>query len=182
MTPRTTWVLALVAVLVTVASASVLGRHWLAGPPPVTGTTAALGGMTAQLHHAEWLEMGHVHDGEGGFIMPDEMMPGAPRGDEVRLGISLTLLNTDRHTQRFTLVDEFTLTGGQLAEPRSLSADTIGSLSRLGPDGAVDGTLYFDVELPGPDDPPLLLQWSRDGRTVHIEVPLHADPPAHEHG
>lgn len=182
MTSRTTRALVLVAALVTVASGIVLGRQLFTGPPPVVGTTAALGGLTAHLHHAEWVEMGHVHDGEGGFVMPDEMMPGAPRGDEVRLGISLTLVNTERRSQRFMLVEEFTLTGGPLDDARPLSADTIGMLSRLGPEAAVDGTLYFDVEVPGPDDPPLLLQWTRDGQTVRIEVPLSTDRPVHEHG
>jgi len=177
-------ILTVVAVL-TVASLGVLGWQRFAGPPAVAeGSVAALGGLTAEVRSAAWVDfdMGHVMDGQGGFMMPDQMMPGAPTGDEVRLGVTLTLVNTGGHTHRFDLAEEFSLVGGAGSEPALPAADTIGDLSRLGPGAAVDGTVYFDVAVPGDDDPPLYLQWRRDGEAVRILVPLTEDAPEHQHG
>lgn len=115
-------------------------------------------------------------------MMPDQMMPGAPSGDEIRLGLTLTLTNTDSRAHGFNLADEFWLVGGRASEPLPVSADTIGALPRLGPGAAVDGVLYFDTEAPAEGDPPLYLLWRREGDTVRIPVPLTDDPPEHEHG
>lgn len=178
-------ILIVVAVL-TVASLGLLGWQRLAGPPAVAeGRVAALGGLTTEIRDAAWVDfdMGHVMDGQGGFMMPDQMMPGAPTGDEVRLGVTLTLANTDGQTHGFNLVEEFSLVGGPAADnTRPPAADTIGDLSRLGPGAAVDGIVYFDVAAPDEGDPPLYLQWHRDGETVRILVPLTEDAPEHQHG
>ena len=177
-------ILTVVAVL-TVASLGVLGWQRFAGPPAVAeGSVAALGGLTAEVRSAAWVDfdMGHVMDGQGGFMMPDQMMPGAPKSDEVRLGVTLTLANTDGQAHGFSLVEEFSLVGGTVAEPSPPAADTIGGLSRLGPGAAVDGTIYFDVPVPSEQDPPLYLQWRREGEAVRILVPLTEDAPKHQHG
>ena len=175
----------LVLAVLTVASLGLLGWQRLAGPPAVVeGSAAALGGLTTEIRAAAWVDfdMGHVMDGQGGFMMPDQMMPGAPTGDEVRLGVTLTLANTDGQTRGFNLAEEFSLVGGAGTEPAAPVADTIGDLSRLGPGAAVDGTVYFDVAVPGDGDPPMYLQWHRDGETVRIPVRLTEDAPEHEHG
>jgi hypothetical protein len=103
-------------------------------------------------------------------------------GDEVRLGISLTLSNTTSHTHEFNVAEEFLIAGGVLTEPQPARADSIGMLPRLGPGTAVDGTLYFDIEVPEIEDPPLYLQWNRDGGTVRLAVPLAEQAPDHDHG
>lgn len=176
-------VAATVAVL-TVASVGLLAWQRLAEPAVVTGGTATVDGVTAEIRQAGWVEfdMGHVMDGQGGFMMPDQMMPDAPSGDQVRLGITLTLFNTSDATREFNLAGEFSLTGGRTPEPQPISADSIGELPRLAAGAALDGTLYFDLEVPADDDPPLYLRWTRDGSTVLIEVPLSGDAPVHEHG
>src|SRR5690606_9074759 len=93
-------------------------------PAAATGPVASLDGLTVELTAAGWVEMGHVTTGPG-FTMPDQMMPGAPSGGEIRLGISITLSNTDSVARQFNLAEEFMLVGGSLAQPLPLSADTI---------------------------------------------------------
>lgn len=172
---------AAVAVL-TIVSLTALAWDRLAGPAIATDGTATLGGLTVDVRGAEWVPMDHLDPGASGFQMPGQMMPGAPEGDEVRLGISITLSNTDAATLEFSPVGEFALIGGAQADPAVLSADTIGALSRLGPGAAVSGTLYFDVVVPGGEDPPLYLLWSRAGDAVRIALPSAGDAPDHDHG
>jgi hypothetical protein len=166
--------------LVTAASLGLLGWQWLTGSTAVaSGTSASLGGLTTHVESAGWMEfdMGHVMDGQGGFMMPDAMMPGAPTGTDRRLGVNLTLSNTADGVREFSLPDEFTLTGGVASQPVPLVADTLGELPRLAPGSAVNAVLYFDLEVPGADDPPLYLQWTRNGDTIRIPVPIAGNTP-----
>jgi hypothetical protein len=183
MASRASRVITLVVVLLTVVSAAVLGRLWLTGTTATaTEPVATMAGVTVEVRGTVWALMDHVEDGQGGFLMPDEMMPGAPTGNRVRLGVGLTLINTRSQVHEFSLVDEFTMTGGREPEPLALSADTVGKLGRLGPGSALNATLYFDVEAPADDElPPLYLRWTRDRDTVLIPVPLPGAPPAHDH-
>jgi hypothetical protein len=145
--------------------------------------TATLGGLTAKPHDAGWLAMDNHMDDQGGYQMPAQMMPGAPVGNDMRLGVPLTLVNTSDDTLPFNLLDEFFLAGGRNQEARQLHSDTFGALARLAPGGAVDGILYFDTEVPAPSDPPLYLGWKRDGSEARIAVPLTGTSPDHEqHG
>lgn len=182
---RRTYIAAAVALL-TIASLGYLAWNRFAAPSVATGTSATVDGVTTEVLDAAWVDfdMGHVMDGQGGFMMPSQMMPDAPSEGEVRLGVTVTLQNSNGATREFNLGDEFALAGGVESQPQPISADTIGELSRLGPGAAIDGVLYFDIAVPGADDPPLYLQWTRDGDTAKIEVPLFEDPPGeHEqHG
>jgi hypothetical protein len=170
------------ATVLAVVSLGMLGWQRLTAPAIASSGSATLAGLTVELGSAEWVELGHVHDGQGGFLMPDQMMPGAPQGDQVRLGIRITLSNTDSGTREFSLVDEFAVVGGAETEPRRLSTDSIGLLSRLGAGAAVHGRLYFDIEVPGENDPPLYLRWTRDGDTIQIPVSIGTNAPEHDHG
>lgn len=125
---------------------------------------------------------GHDMDNQGGYQMPAQMMPGAPVGDDMRLGVPLTLVNTDRQPRQFNLVEEFSLGGGRNETIRRLHSDTFGRLSRLSPGSAVDGVLYFDTVVPDSADPPLYLMWRRDGETIRLAIPLTGAAPDHEHG
>lgn len=167
----------------TVASLGLLAWGWFTGTTvTAAGTAANLDGATVDVRGAEWVFMDHVDDGGGGFLMPDEMMPGAPTGDEVRLGVNVTLTNTRSRTHHFRLVDEFTMAAGEQPEPVPLSADTVGELGRLGPGSALHATLYFDVEVTDTDQlPPLYLQWTRGRDTVLIPVPTPGEAPVHQH-
>ena len=169
---------AAVAVL-TLASVTALAWDRFGRTAVASGGSATLDGLTVQVRGADWVPMDHL---DPNLPMPGQMMPGAPEGDEVRLSISITLSNTDDVAREFNPVAEFALGGGARAEPTSLTADTIGTLSRLAPGTAVAGTLYFDVEVPGGEDPPLYLLWSRGGDAVRLALPEAGDAPDHGHG
>lgn len=183
--PAGTTVVAAV-VLVTVASLGAFAWQRLAGPSDMA-TTANLGGLTAEVQQAGWVHFDHGHvmdlDGGPGFMMPDQMMPGAPSlaGDQARIGITVTLANTGSRAVEFNLAAEFSVTGGGDREPQPLVADSFGALPRLAPGAAINGTLYFDVATPLAGDPPLYLVWQRDGRTARLAVPAGEQLPGHEH-
>lgn len=170
-------------VLVTLVSLSLLAWSRLAGPAPVAdGPSATLDGITTEITGSEWAVLNHVINEQGGYQMPGQMMPDAPEGDEVRLGLLVTLTNTRSGTEAFSLPGEFTVTGGGYDEPVPLTADTIGTMSRLGPGAAVKGTLYFDVVAPEegePELPPLYLRWDRGGDEIRIPVELPGEVPDH---
>lgn len=138
--------------------------------------TATVGGLSVSVRDAGWLTMdGHNMDNQGGYQMPSQMMPGAPTGDDMRFGVPLTLVNTSGDVRRFNVAEEFFLRGGRTAEPRAMHSDTFGRLTRLGPGNAVDGVLYFDTVVPDAADPPLYLEWRRDGDTTSLAIPLLAN-------
>jgi hypothetical protein len=144
--------------------------------------TGSLGGITARPHDAGWLGMDHdMSNQAGGYQMPAQMMPGAPEGDDMRLGIPLTLVNTDKRVREFNLAEEFSLGGGRNDEPRLPHSDTFGQLARLNPGSAVDGVLYFDTVVPNDTDAPLYLLWKRDGGTVRLAIPFLGGTSDHEH-
>lgn len=143
---------------------------------------ATLGGLTARLHDGGWLSMEMHQTSQGGYQMPAQMMPGAPAGDELRLGVPVTLVNTSQEARAFSLVDEFFLGGGRNSTPRALQSDTFGPLPRLAPGSGVDGVLYFDTVVPSQSDPPLYLLWKRGGDTVQLAIPRISNAPDHEHG
>jgi hypothetical protein len=175
----------LVAVLITAASAPALGRLWFTDSTIIAaGQVASMDGVTVQVNRTEWAPMDHLEDTSGGFAQPAQMMPGAPGEDEVRLGVKVTLMNTQSRTHEFSLPEEFTMTGGLESEPLGLSADTVGPIGRLGPGFALNAVLYFDVRVPeaGGEMPPLYLNWTRGGDAIQIQVPLPGgEAPAHDH-
>lgn len=181
---RRATVVATISVL-TVASLGMLAWTWFAGPiATAAGSTATLGGLSLDVQRTEWTTMNHAIDSQGGYQMPDQMMPGGPTGNDMRLGVRVTLTNTRASTQAFELVDEFTVTGGLEPEPRPLVADTVGDLNRIGGGAAMQAVLYFDVEVPDVEDPslpPLFLQWDRGGDAVQLELELPGDVPEHDH-
>lgn len=164
------------AVTVVVAGSLVLaGTLRDSTPRPAQAT---LHGLNATILSAGWVPMdAHTMDQGGGFQMPAQMMPGAPEGDQMRLGVPITILNTDPTEQQFNLAEEFFVVGGVSDQPVPLHSDTFGLLSRLAPGSAVNGVLYFDLIVPSPADPPLMLRWVRDGDAVDLPIPLGGDAP-----
>jgi hypothetical protein len=124
---------------------------------------------------------GHDMGSQGGYQMPAQMMPGAPAGDDMRFGVPLSLVNTSGDARRFNLAEEFFLRGGRTGQPRALHSDTFGQLNRLAPGSAVDGVMYFDTVVPDAGDPPLYLEWRRDGDTTMLAIPMLANG-APDHG
>ncbi|MFD9237309.1 hypothetical protein ACFWB3_18870 [[Kitasatospora] papulosa] len=157
-------------------------RQAPAGTEPTA--TARLGGLDAEPGKAGWAAMAnHAMDGGSSYQMPSAMMPGAPEGDDMRLGIPLTLTNGTGSVRRFDLAREFSLSGGKDGASFKLHADTLGELPRLNAGSAVRGVLYFDVEAPQAGDAPLLLVWKRDGdvRRMTVRMP-GGTPEKHQHG
>ena len=151
---------------------------------PADGPVSAqVDGLAIDLHNAGWVPMdAHAMDSQGGFQMPAQMMPGAPAGDEMRLGIAVTLLNTADVVSEFNLGEEFVLVGGVIDGSVRMHSDTFGLLRRLGPGSGVNGVLYFDTTVPAAGDPALVLRWSRSGETVDVGIPLgSANPAPHPH-
>jgi len=178
---RGAWlVVAVIAVLGAVVGGGLLVRDRMAEQS--LPDAATLDGLTASLRDAGWLSMEMHQAMQGGYQMPAQMMPGAPAGDELRLGVPLTLVNTSREARAFRLVDEFFLAGGRETAPRALHSDTFGPLPRLAPGSAVDGVMYFDTIVPGESDPPLYLIWKRGGETVRLAIPRISNVPDHPHG
>jgi hypothetical protein len=172
--------IAAAALLIAIVGAGLRARSQAAAEAATD--TGTLGGITAALHGAGWVAMdGHSMGDQGGYQMPAQMMPGAPEGDDMRLGIRLTLTNTSQDPRQFNLADEFALGGGRTGAPRLLHSDTFGSLSRLNPGSAVDGVLYFDTVVPSHDDPPFYLLWKRGGNSAQLAVWIGVEGPAHEH-
>ena len=170
------WIVAL-AVLVAAAGLSVARLLPDRPAEPVASTT--LGGLTATTSAARWAAMtGHDMSGSG-FQMPAQMMPGAPEGDDLRLGVELTLANEDSAERTFDLPAEFSIVGGRLGDPRPLHADTFGKLPRLGAGSRVKGVLYFDVPAPAAGDPPLVVIWRRGGHERRLAVDLTGAAPEH---
>lgn len=180
-TTRTTVLAGALSVL-TVASLMVLGWGWLTGSTvTAAGPSATVDGVAVDVRQTNWAPLDHVMNDAGGFLMPSQMMPGAPTGGEVRLGVAVTLRNTTSSTQEFSIPEDFTLSGAT-SEPLPLAADTIGEIGRIGPGDALNGILYFDVLIPqGEELPPLYLRWTRGRDTVLIPVPLPGQAPGHVH-
>ncbi|WP_406503729.1 hypothetical protein [Streptomyces sp. NBC_01602] len=175
---------ALVALAVVTAVAG--AAHWSerqASADTGPAATARLGGLDAKPGRAGWTAMAnHDMDGRSNYQMPSAMMPGAPEGDDMRLGIPITLTNGTGSVRRFDLAREFSLSGGKDGASRKLHADTLGELPRLNAGSAVRGVLYFDLEAPQAGDAPLLLVWKRDGdvRRMTVRMP-GGTPEQHQH-
>jgi hypothetical protein len=173
-------------ILLAFALVSTGAGTWLAVDrlrPESSSSDASLDGLAVQLGQAGWVSMdAHTMDSSGGFQMPAQMMPGAPVGDDMRLGIPLTLVNTSANARRFNLAEEFSLVGGAITTPVRPHSDTFGLLGRLNASNAVNGVLYFDTLVPTSEDPPLALRWSRGGTSVDIALRwVGAAPPTHTH-
>jgi hypothetical protein len=174
--------------VMTVLSLASLGWNWLAGSTvTATGPGADMDGITVDVRASEWAPLSPADPtvlDQSGFAMPSQMLPGAPGDGEVRLGVRVTLSNTTSAPEEFSLVEDFTMTGGLEPEPAPLSADTVGEVGRLGPGSALNAVLYFDLAAPEDEDmPPLYLKWTRGRDAVLIPVPLPGGeaPEPHQH-
>lgn len=176
-----------VAVLAAVTG-TVLWQQRAAARDAIPRTSVELAGLRTSVQQASWSAMA-AHHTDGGFQMPSQMMPGAPEGDHQRIGVPVTLVNTDDEPREFSVAAEFFLIGGKTGQsdedgagkPVPLHSDTIGELPRLTPGSAVRGVLYFDIEPPGHDDPPLRVLWKRDGDERQLVVSLSGSEPDHGH-
>jgi hypothetical protein len=177
-------VLVILAVVTAALGTALWREQQAAADERSTATAASLGGLDAVPGPAGWATMdGHHMDGQNGYQMPSSMMPGAPEGDDMRLGIPITLTNTTDSVRQFDLAREFSLSGSRDGGSRKLNSDTLGKLPRLNAGNAVRGVLYFDVAPPRAGDPPLHLVWKRNGDSRRITVRMPGETPEeHQHG
>jgi hypothetical protein len=175
-----------VAVLALAAAVIGVGRLMAAasgdGGAPLAGSVT-ITELTAQVTTAGWAEMDHDMSTDApGYQMPPAMMPGMPTGDDQRLSIAVTVVNTGDETRPLLAGKEFVLHGknGQQWAPHS---DTFGDLPRLAPHNAVSGVIFFDLPPAGLTDSPVWLEWSHQGRTARLTIPLAgvATAPEHSH-
>ncbi|MHA4818920.1 hypothetical protein ACXZ65_31735 [Streptomyces aculeolatus] len=122
-----------------------------AGGPP--GMSAEAAGLRATVDRARWTSM-EAHHMDGGQQMPSQMMPGAPEGDDQRLGIPVVLTNTTDETRKFDTAEEFFLLGGHRSgakEPKGAD-DSKGSKDAKDAKDAKEpkGSKRADAEPAGP--------------------------------
>lgn len=173
-------VLALAAAVLGVGRLMAASGHAEAAPPAGSATISEL---TAQVTGAEWAEMDHdMATDAPGYQMPPAMMPGMPTGDDQRLSIAITVLNTGDETRPILAGKEFVL-HGKNGQQWSAHSDTFGDLPRLAPHNAVSGIIFFDLPPAGLTDSPVWLEWSHQGRAVRLTIPLTgvAAMPEHSH-
>ncbi|MCF2435716.1 hypothetical protein LV779_19125 [Streptomyces thinghirensis] len=122
-------------------------------------------------------------DGQNGYQMPSAMMPGAPEGDDMRLGIPITLTNSGDEPQRFDLVPG--VLPGRRREGRrpeaALRHPGAAAQAQRGQRGTRRPLLRRGPPRAG--DPPFLLTWTRDGDSRRMTVRMPGGTPeGHQHG
>jgi hypothetical protein len=177
---------AIVAIVLAALSVSVLGVGRLiagAGVPPTVSPLATFNEVTAQVSGAKWTVMDHdMAPDAPGYQMPPAMMPGMPTGDDQRLSVSITLVNTSDQTRPIRPAKEFVLHAGKEGKGWSPHSDTFGELPRLAPHNEVTGTFFFDIPPAEFADSPAWIEWTHDGTAARLTIPLDgAVVPEHSH-
>lgn len=173
----------IVAAASAVAAVGVV-RLAVADDPLTASDQVTVDSLTVRVARAERTAMDHdMSSGATGYQMPPAMMPGMPEDGDQRLAISVAVTNTSAGTRLLRPGEEFALRAGEgdkRWEPRS---DTFGDLPRLAPHNAVTGILYFDLPIVELDDSLIWLEWTHDGTTSRLTIPVEgaSAPPSHSH-
>lgn len=186
---RPRMVLILVAALVvTVLGAGELAAMLRARSAPLATDTISLGGLTIQIDSVTWVPFDTgdptILDPStaGGYQMPAQMMPGMPADGQGRLNIQVTLSDPGGSARTLNTAGEFRLGGGGKGDAGwKLQGDTFGGLKRVNPGNAVDGKLFFDLQPPTKQDPPLYLRWRRGGDTARLLLVPGGTAATHHH-
>jgi hypothetical protein len=176
----------IVIVIVAALGAAIFGvTRLFAAPsaPELAGQNATVDGLTTSVTTAVWSKMDHdMAPDAPGYQMPPQMMPGMPEQGQERLVVSVTVTNTTGGTRPIRVGDEFVLRvgeGGQRVTPHS---DTFGDLPRLAAHNAVSGQLFFDLLREDLARSPGWLEWTHDGATSRLAIPLDGTAPSPNHG
>jgi hypothetical protein len=178
---------AIVVVVVAALAVTVLGVGRLvaggAEGPPAAVQVATLADLSAQVSEAGWVDMDHDMSTDApGYQMPPAMMPGMPTGDDQRLSVNITVVNTSDGTRPLRAATEFTLHTAKNDKQWAPHSDTFGDLPRLAPHNVVSGILFFDLPPGELADSPVWVEWSHDGAAARLTIPLNgAVPPEHPH-
>lgn len=155
-----------------------------ASPDTDPGTTeATVDSLDAQVTSAGWVDMDHNMSDQPGFQMPSSMMPGMPEGDDQRLGIEVTLVNTSEDTRPLRPAEEFTLHTSKDDKTWEPKVDTFDDLARLAPGNGVNGTVFFDLPPAALADSTTWIEWTRGDTTTRLSLPGEGagDAPDHSH-
>lgn len=175
-------VLAAMAVTGLGVSRLIFGGH--APEAAAASPTASIAGMTAQVTKVEWIGMDHdMSPDSPGYQMPPAMMPGMPTGDDQRLSVAVTLVNTSDETRPMQAAKEFVLRTGKNGKQWSPHSDTFGELPRLAPHNAVTGVIFFDLPPAEFTESPQWIEWTHGGTAARLGMPLDGAivPPEHPH-
>lgn len=152
--------------------------------PSATTSQASVDSLTAQVTAAGWTNMDHNASAPAsGYQMPPGMMPGMPEGDDQRLAVSVTVVNTSDATRPLRPGEEFSLRAGTDGRRWAPHSDTFGELPRLAPRNAVNGILFFDLPPAELSGSPAWIEWTHGDTTSRLTVPLDGvgSPPGHSH-
>lgn len=185
---RPRMVLVLVAAVVVAAlGAGELATMMRARSAPLATDTITVDGLTIHINTVDWVPFDSddpaLQDpsAANGYKMPAQMMPDMPGEGQARLNLEVTLSDTGEEARALDTDGEFFLGGGQGDQVRPLQGDTFGELRRVNPDNAVNGKLFFDLEPPRRDDPPLYLEWRRGGDTARLLLVPGGTASTHHH-
>jgi hypothetical protein len=151
--------------------------------PAATADQATVDGLTARVAAAGWTAMDHdMSDNATGYQMPPAMMPGMPEGDDQRLAVSVTVINTSGETRPLRPDKEFVLRADKENKRLAPHSDTFGDLPRLAPHNAVRGVLFFDLP-PAELTAPAWIEWTHDDTVFRLSIPIDgvSAPPNHSH-
>jgi|GEM_PF-1902294 len=179
--------LATIIVVLAALAASMLGVGRLvaafgAGDQAPPAGIVTLAELTTQVTAAEWVKMDHDMTPDApGYQMPPAMMPGMPTGDDQRLSVAITVVNTGDRTRPLRAAKEFTLRS-ENGRQWQLHSDTFADLPRLAPRNAVSGVLFFDLPPGELAESPVWLEWRHQDEAARLTIPLDgAAPPPHSH-
>jgi hypothetical protein len=142
---------------------------------------AHVDGLDSRVVSASWVQMDHDMSANApGYQMPPAMMPGMPQGDDQRLAVSIAVTNTTGETRPLIPEDEFVLHANSKEVPAN--SGSFGDLPRLAPRNAIDGVLYFDLPPADLVDSSSWLEWTHDGTSTRLALPLNGAVPTHSHG
>jgi hypothetical protein len=146
--------------------------------------SANVGGLTAAVTTAGWTAMDHdMSTSAPGYQMPSGMMPGMPDEGKQRLSVTVAVTNTTDEGRLVRPGEEFVLYAGKAGARLTPQSHTFGELPRLAPHNAVTGALFFDLAVEDLGDSPAWLEWSHDGTSTKLSVPLNGSgsTPDHPH-
>lgn len=153
-------------------------------PPSAAAGQASLDSLIAQVTTAEWTKMDHDMSANApGYQMPPAMMPGMPEGDDQRLAITVTVVNTSDATRPVKPGKEFLLHAGKQGRTWAPHSDTFGDLPRLAPHNEVKGILFFDLPPAELADSPAWIEWRHGDATTSLTIPMEgvSAGPSHSH-
>lgn len=182
--PRSrTWrprIVVLVLAALAVAGFGVTGLvdTWTA--PPTVVHEGNLDGMHARIAEASWVNLADMAKGMASG-MPMNKMANMPKDGDGRVEVKVNVTNPTDQTRLFLAAEEFALRAERGGKRWIPSSDTFGDLPRLAPRNAVNGILYFDMPPADLKDTMVWLEWTREGGTAALNVPLSGSGDGMDH-